>query len=217
MRRTSGAALLLFTSLALISCGHDRSAPPVVTQILSDPVSDGDIARDPATNTYTITQGNAQSLFAGVDPATGREYRAFLDFPLTGTNGIRCDAGIVSAALDIVINSIIPQPLTATIPIRIDLVAFQPPTLVESDFDRTLQPALATITLNPPISQADFGRHATIDVTPLMNEAQRSCQTNFQLRIMEDLGAASPGIIEINDTIGSNRSLLAPLLQIEHY
>ena len=108
--------------------------------------------------------------------------------------GVPGNAVIVSATLDIVINSIQPQPLTGTIPIRIDLVSFQPPTLLPTDFDRTLQPALATITITPPISQADFGNHVFVDVGLLMQEAQRLGLPDFQVRILEDLGAVSPDL-----------------------
>ncbi len=85
---------------------------------------------------------------------------------------------------------------------RIDLVSFQPPDLIGSDFDRTIQPALATMTLRPPISQADFGGRVPIDVTPLMEEAQRLGLLDFQLRILEDFGFVTPGVIGINDTTG---------------
>lgn len=218
MKGTFLAALMVVITLALTGCGGDGvSSPPIfVTQILSDPAFDGDIMQDPL-GAFRVTQGNTQSVFAGIDPTTGAEFRAFLDFPLTGVGGVPGNAIIVSATLDIVINSIQPQPLTGTIPIRIDLVSFQPPTLLPTDFDRTLQPALATITITPPISQADFGNHVLVDVGLLMQEAQRLGLPDLQLRILEDLGAVSPGLIEINDTTGANRTLLAPLLEVSYF
>jgi len=97
---------------------------------------------------------------------------------------------------------------------RIDLVDFQPP-LISTDFSRTLQPALASITF--PIFQSDFGRHVVVNVTSLMREAQRWGLPDFQVRIMEDLGPVVPGIIEIDDTTGTNRALLAPLLEVAYY
>ncbi len=206
-------ALLAVTTLALAGCGS--GTPTVVTQILSDPVYDGDIAKDAVTGAYTVTQGSTQSVFAGIDPGTNTEYRAFLDFPLSGWNGVPFDAVITSATLDIVISNIIPQPLTGPIPIRFDLVSFQPPTLIGSDYDRTIQPPLATIMTS--ISQADFGQHVFVDVTYLMAEAQRLGLPDFQIRILEDLGNVSAGRIEINDTTGPNRALLAPLLQVTYF
>ncbi|RII30307.1 MAG: hypothetical protein CXR30_08305 [Geobacter sp.] len=221
MKRTFLAALMVILAVALVGCGSSGGGPTTVTtQILSAPTLDGDIAFDSTANSYTVTQGmspTVQSVFAGIDPVTNVEYRAFLDFPLTGTGGVPGNALIASAVLDIVINSINPQPLVGTIPIRIDLVSFTQP-MVNTDFDRTLQPALVTTTVIPPISQADFGQHVTIDVTSLMAEAQRLGLANFQIRIMEDLGVVSPGLIEISDpTLGTNPTALAPLLQVTYY
>ena len=222
MKRKFLVALLVLISLPLIGCGRSRSEPAqIVTQILSDPVYDGDIAQDPLTEgTFAVTQGmtqGVQSVFAGIDPATGTEYRAFLDFPLTGAGGVPGNAVIVSATLDIFINNIFPYPLSGTIPIRIDLVSFQPPTLIGTDFSRSLQPALATITIVPPISQDNYGQHVFVDVTSLMTEAQRLGLADFQIRILEDLGIVEPGLIEINDTTGPNQGTLAPLLQVTYY
>jgi hypothetical protein len=217
MKRMLLSAIMVFISVALLSCGGGGGSDTFVTQILSDPAFDGDIAQDPVTGAYTITQRNTQSVFAGIDPATGAEFRAFLDFPLSGANGVPGNAVIVSATLDIVINSILPQPLFGNIPIRIDLVSFLPPTLIGSDFNRTIQPALDTTTLIPPISQADFGQHVIVDVTSLMVEAQRLGLPDFQIRILEDLGIVEPGLIEINDTTGTSRGALAPLLEVSYF
>lgn len=209
-------ALFVVLSLVLGGCGDGSSSrPSITTQILSDPAFDGDIRQDPQTGAFTITQGNTQSVFAGINPVTGAEYRAFLDFPLTGAGGVPGNAVILSATLDIFIDSIQPQPLFGSIPIRIDLVSFLPPTLVASDFSRTAQPPLASLTVVPAIAQADLGRHVPIDVTPLMQEAQRLGLPDFQVRILQDAGA--PGLIEINDTTGANQTALAPLLQVSYF
>jgi hypothetical protein len=50
-----------------------------------------------------------------------------------------------------------------------------------------------------------------------MVEAQRLGLSSFQLRTLEDLGFVSPGLIEINDTTGLNRGVLAPLLQVSYF
>lgn len=224
MKKLFLAVLAAFMILALAGCGGDggnNNGPVfVTTDILSDPVFDGDIQRFPVTGAFVVTQGmspTVQSVFAGIDPVSGVESRAFLDFPLTGLNGVPGNAIIDSAFLDIFIDSIATQRLTGTIPLRIDLVSFQPPNLVGTDFDLTFLPALATISVIPPISQADFGRHVTIDVTSLMVEAQRRGLVDFQVRIMEDLGIVEPGLIEINDTTGINRGTFAPLLTVTYF
>lgn len=219
MKRILLAVLSVFLLMSLTGCGSEVSTSPylVTTEIISDPAFDGDIAQSPSTGALTVTQGNVQSLFAGIHPVSMVEYRAFLDFPLTGAGGVPGNAVIDSAFIDIVINSIEPQPLSGSIPIRIDLVSFTPPTLIGSDFSRTTQPALATTTIIPPISQADFGKHILVDVTSLMIEAQLLKLANFQLRILEDFSATAPGRIEITDTTGVNRSILAPLLTVTYY
>jgi hypothetical protein len=218
MKNMMRGFLSVILLLVLAGCGGgDGSRQTFVTQILSDAAFDGDIARDPLTGGYTVAQGGTQSVFAGVSPVSGLEYRAFLDFPLTGAGGVPGDAIIRSAFLDIVINSIAPLPLPAPLPIRIDLVSFQPPTLIGTDYDRTIQPALATTTIVPPIGSGDFGQHVPVDVTVLMKEAQRLNLPHFQLRILLEESSPAHGLIEINDTTGGNRDLLAPLLEVEYY
>ncbi len=222
MKKTSLAVLMSLIILALVGCGGDGSSgppppppppQPIITQIFSNPVYDGDI-QVPLSGPTIITQGmtaSVQSLFAGIDPVTGAEYRAFLDFPLGGIPG---NAVIESAILDIVIDSI--DPPAGTIPIRIDLVSFQPPTLIESDFDPGSLQALAIVEIVPPINSLDVNNHVAVDVTSLMVEAQARGLSDFQVRILEDLGAA-PGLIQIDDTTGANRSLDAPLLQVKYF
>ena len=205
------------SSLSGCGGGSDSGPPPAITtQILSDSGFDGDIQQ--TSSTYIVTQGmtaTVQSIFAGIDPATQTEFRAFLDFPLTGTGGVPGNARIESAFLDIYINSL--QPGTATIPILIDLVSFQPPTLLATDFDRGLQPPLAYVRVSPPFTQADVGTNVSIDVTSLMVQAQQMGLADFQVRIMEDLGPAITGLIEINDTTGANRALHAPALTVTYF
>lgn len=211
-------ALFICGIVALGGCGDDHnSPPPLVAPILSDAAYDGDIVRDSVTGELIPVQGNTESVYVGFDPADGDEFRAFIDFPLRVNGGVPDNAIIVSATLDLFINSILPNPLIGTIPIRIDLVSFIPPILIGSDFDRTSQPALASMTIAPPISQADFSEHVVIDVTELMVEAQRLGLTEFQLRILRDPGSPAPGLIEINDTTGPQRGQLAPFLLVEYF
>lgn len=206
--------------LVLSGCGgggSDITAPqPVQTQILSDAQFDGDIEQT-SPNTFTITQGmssSVQSVFAGIDPVAGTEFRAFLDFPLTGSGGVPGNAAINSAFLEFYVDDL--QPATGKLPLRIDLVAFQPPTLIQTDFDRTVQPALASVIVTPDISSADIGKFVPVDVTTLMVEAQRRGLVDFQVRIMEDLGPAIPVLMIIDDSTGANRASRAPLLTVTY-
>ena len=210
------AILMGFTILALTGCGGGGGGSypqTITTSILSDPTYDGDIEQ--IGSSLSVTQGMSypavQSVFAGINPATSNEFRAFLDFPLGGAGGVPSNAIIDSATLGINIKSI--QASSPTIPILIELVAFQPPTLLTTDFNRSLQPPLAYI--NIPIYLTDVGNNIVIDVTSLMVEAQFRGLTDFQVRILDDF-STPPGVVEINDTTGTNRPSLAPLLTVTY-
>jgi len=216
MKRTILAALLVGITLALTGCGdyddgyyyyYPPYPPPpqtFFTEIFSNPALDGDISKNSVTGDLTVRQGmspDVQSVFAGTNPATGDESRAFLDFPLTG--GVPGNAFIYSAVLNIFIDNI--QTLTGTIPVRIDLVSYRQP-LIGADFDST---SLATVSTT--LFQSDFGQHVDIDVTPLMVQAQTLGLTDFQIRILVETPA---GFVEIDDTTGTDWQLFAPLLKV---
>ena len=217
----ASAIAIACVAISLAGCGGGGESggppPPITTQILSDPGFDGDIEQTSPT-TFTVTQGmspSVQSVFAGINPGTLTEFRAFLDFPLSGPGGVPGDAMIESAFLDVHIDSL--QPITGTLPILVELVSFQPPTLIESDFDRTIQPPLAFVQVAPPFSQADVGTNVSIDVTSLLVQAQQLQLPDFQVRLLEDLGPAIPVLIEIDDTTGANRTTYAPLLTVTYF
>ncbi len=217
----SSIAVAAFFLCTLLGCGggdgEARGPSKVVTQILSDSGFDGDIEQTSAA-TFTVTQGmspTVQSVLAGIDPTAGSEFRAFLDFNLGGPNGVPGDAVIDSAFLEVFINDL--QPGSAQVPVLIELVDFQPPTLLATDFDRTAQPPLAATRISPPISQTDVGTYVPIDVTGLMVQAQRLGLADFQVRIMEDLGPPIPGLIAINDSTGADRAAHAPLLTVTYF
>jgi hypothetical protein len=222
MKKAFFAIILILISLSLVGCyggSSSYSPPPIVTQILSDPVYDGDISRD-LTGTLTVTQAvNTQNVFAGIDPINGTEYRAFLDFFLSGQGGVPSNAGIVSATLDIKIDRLSLLTPNDTIPMLIDLVSFQPPTLISTDFFNENQPAFKTIATS--IFPTDLGQHVRIDVTSLMMEAQRLNLPDFQVRILYDTSVVGThsGLFVINDTTSdpSTRAALAPLLQVQYY
>ena len=212
MKRIFVSIILAIITLTMLGCGDGSSPPPnVVTQILSDPTLDGDITKAPVTGSFTIAQSNTQFLLAGIDPVLG-ESRAFLDFPLNGTNnGVPVNAAIVLATLDIFINRY--QSSARSIPMRIELVSF-PTILTSADYDST---PLVTLAVTFPVFPSDAGNHVAVDVTPLMVEAQRLVLQNFQVRILEDFGPVTAGLIEINDTTGPNSGTLAPLLEVTYF
>ena len=206
-------AALLFMILALAGCGGGdvvvTATPPpiVVKQIVSDAALDGDI--EVLGSTSFVSQGGvAQSYFVGIDPGTGSETRAFLDFPLAS---IPANAIIDSATLDFVVNSI--QPLNATIPVLVDLVSFTQP-LLAVDFGGGF---LATTSITPSIVSADVANHVTVNVTGLMQEAQSRGFSHFQVRLLKGSGGTFTGLMEINDTTGPNRASLAPQLTVAYF
>jgi len=205
--------------LCLAGCGGSGDGVPtqVVTQILSDPRFDGDIEQTSSTS-YTITQGMSpivQSVLAGIDPTAGSEFRAFLDFPLSGSGGVPGNAIIDSAFLEVLVDNVIPG--NGSVPIRVELVAFQPPTLIETDFDRTTQPPLGAVLVSGDVTAADIGHFVPVDVTPLMIQAQQRGLVDFQVRIMEDLGPPIFTLMEIDDTIAADRPQRAPLLTVTYH
>ena len=207
--------------LLLSGCGGgdeiDDQPRTFTAQIFSDARFDGDIEQV-SPNVYTVTQGmssSVQSVLVGIDPVGGTEFRTFLDFPLGGSGGVPGDAIIDSAFLEIYIDNL--DPSSGQLPLRVDLVEFQPPTLVSTDYSRSAQPALASVVLTPDISRSDVGTYVPIDVTSLMREAQRLGLADFQVRILEDLGPAVPVLMVIDNSTGSNRSSFAPLLTVTYF
>lgn len=205
--------------LSLAACGgggNDDPPETFQTQILSDSGFDGDIEQT-GPDTAIVTQGmgpGVQEVLAGIDPATGDEFRAFLHFPLGGTNGVPANARIDSAFLEVFINEL--QPTDAVVPVRVELVSFEQPMLA-TDFDRTAQPPLAYTILSPRLGPSDVGKYVPIDVTGLMIEAQRRGLADFQVRILEDLGPPIDGLFWIDDATGANRSKTAPLLTVTYF
>jgi len=211
--RVSFIACMMFAVLALAGCGDSGAdavvivnPTPFVSQVLSDPLLDGDI--EVGSSITTIRQGNTQSVFVGIDPLTFSETRAFLDFPLVS---IPLGAVINSATLDFVVDSL--QPLAARVPVIVDLVSYPQP-LLAADFSA---PFLATTTIVPPITSPDVGNHVSVDVTVLMREAQRQGLPRFQVRLLQDPGVTSTGLVQINDTTGIDRPALAPLLTVVYF
>lgn len=204
--------------IGLAGCGGGGDSAPETfqTQIYSDSAYDGDIEQTSPT-TATVTQGmgpGVQKVFAGIYPDTGTESRAFLHFPLGGSNGVPAAARIDSAFLEVFIDDLVPD--NAVIPVRVELVSFQQPMLA-TDFDRTAQPPLAYTILAPSLGPADLGKYVAIDVTGLMIEAQRRGLPDFQVRILEDLGPPIDGVFSIDDSTGADRAKTAPLLTVTYF
>lgn len=219
--RTTAALIGLACALCLSGCGGGDGgyAGPqqVVTHILSDPAYDGDIEQTSQTS-FTVTQGmsgNIQTVLAGIDPSAGTEFRAFLDFPLNGPDGVPGDAIIDSAYLEVLVDNLIPP--DGSLPVRVELVSFQPPILTPDQFDLAAQPALGAVLVSGDVAAADVGHYVSVDVTPLMVQAQQLGLADFQVRIMEDLGPAIDVLMEMDDTTAADRPQFAPVLTVTYH
>jgi hypothetical protein len=216
MRRVGSLVAIVSILLSLGGCGGggDDRRPQIVTHILSDAGFDGDIELA-ADGSYVVTQGmspTVQTVFAGIDPTAGTEFRAFLDFPLSGSEGVPGNAIIDSAFLEIFVDDLVP--LNGSLPLLVELVSFQPPNLIGTDFDRSAQPPLAAVSVPGDVTSADVGHFIPVDVTALMIRTQQLGLPDFQVRIMENLGPAIYTMMVIDDTTGVNRSAQAPLLTV---
>jgi hypothetical protein len=188
----------------------------IVTQILSNPTLDGDIEQT-GPGAYTVTQGmsaTVQSVLAGIDPQSQTEFRAFLNFDLTGSNGVPGNAVIDSAFVELLIDNVLPT--NGTLPVRVELVSFQPPTLIGTDFDTALQPPLAAALVSGNVTSADIGQFVAVDVTALLVKAQQLGLVEFQLRVMENVGPPNFTLMEIDDSTASDRAQRAPLLTVTY-
>ena len=217
MKKLLGLYFIAVSIISITACGGGDGpggGPPpqpiFVAQILSHQPTDGDIAYDPLRNNFTITNG-AGTVFFGIDDLDRNlpEYRAFLDFPLDGTTGqdvIPADAVIVSATLEVFVNE---ASFANVIPTLLDLVLYPVSGLRPQDFD---SPPIMFQRLN--FFRSDQGKSVAIDVTPLMQEAQRLRLSDFQVRLLLDLAVSNFGFIGIEDL--PNVSITAPLLTVEY-
>lgn len=189
--RVSGVILAL--ALLLGGCGSSDDEFPIITvTILSDQAGDGDIAFQ-APSTYIATNG-PPTVFFGLDD-TLREFRAFLDFPLDGSNGfeaIPLNAYIESASL---IVRIVSLDFATSVPTLLDLVSYTPGALGSIDWSST---PLATRSAFPLLA-SDVGQDVEIDVTSLMREAQVQALNDFQVRFMLDIVPGADGLVGLDD------------------
>lgn len=206
MRKIGILGLVGVLALVLAGCGGDDRHHTVVIQSLSDQPVDGDIGFT-APATFTISQANvARNVLYGIDSG-GTEFRAFLDFPLDGSNGggvVPLSATIVSADIEVFVDNVSISP---TVPTLLDLVTFPVTGLDNADFNSA--PQLTRSPFN--ILSSDINHFVRIDVTSLMVEAQRQGVSNLQLRFLLDFVAGASGLVTIDD----GPTATAPLLTVE--
>jgi hypothetical protein len=201
---------ILAVTLLILSCGDGGNSQPVIVgHIFSDQPTDGDIAFDPVLQSFTVTNG-PETLFFGIDDLDPNlpEYRAFLDFPLDGSTGgdvIPANAGIVSATLEVFINEV---SFASDVPALLDLVSYPIAGLRVQDFD-----SLPLSSLSLDFFASDLGTIVSIDITSLMQEAQRLGLTDLQLRFVLDF-VTNVGLVGIEDL--PSVSTTAPLLTVNY-
>lgn len=216
MKKLYFLSLLAIVLLLLAGCGGgggggggSDARPVYVAYIFSNQPTDGDIAFDPVSQVYTITNG-PHTLFFGIDDLDPNfpEFRAFLDFPLDGSTGaevVPADASIVSATLEVFVTEV---SFASLVPTLIDLVPYPISGLRVEDFD-SLPLQTQQINLFP----SDQGAIVAIDVTLLMQEAQNLGLSDLQLRFVLDL-ATDIGFVGLDDQ--PTVSLTAPQLKVEY-
>jgi len=207
MRKIWILGLMGVLALVLAGCGGGDDRTTVVIQSLSDQPVDGDIGFT-APATFSISQADvSRNVLYGIDSG-GTEFRAFLDFPLDGSNGggvVPLSAVIVAADIEIFVNSVT---LSSSVPTLLDLVSFPVTGLTSVDYDST--PLLTRAPFD--ILSSDINNFVRIDVTSLMVEAQRLGLRDLQLRFLLDLVPGASGLVEIDDDVAGR----APLLTVEY-
>jgi len=225
MRRLLYLGVAAILALAFSGCGGGGgdSRTVFIADILSVRGVDGDIAFDPFAppgSEFTIT--HTDTVLAGIDPLTQIEFRGFLHFPL---DTIPVNADVLFASMTVLITSVTPQDSAdPPIPFLIDSISFQPPILIESDFDRVVKPPL--LTHSGEFFPSDQTFFVEINVTPLMRNAILNGLTDFQVRIVfdddrfqSDLNTII-GLVRIDDgpgTVSRPRIDFAPLLHVEYF
>lgn len=161
-------------------------------RILSDPLSDGDIAFDPVRSVFTIETGVSPLFFGIYSPDRNLpELRTFLTFPLDGFGGrqvVPSGATITSATVELFITDV---RYAGTVPTFLDLVPYGFRDLVAQDFDA---PFIDFRSLD--FFSSDRGNFVLIDVTPLMQTAQDRNLLDFQVRFSVDQGASVAGVLQ---------------------
>ncbi|MGA8753607.1 hypothetical protein [Candidatus Deferrimicrobium sp.] len=206
MRKIGILGLVGVFALVLAGCGGGDGPHTVVIQSLSDQPVDGDIGFT-APATFSISQADVtRNVLYGIDSG-GTEFRAFLDFPLNGSNGggvVPLSAVIVSADIEVFVNNV---SFSTSVPTLLDLVPFPATGLTSADFDSA--PLLTRSLFD--IRTLDINNFVRIDVTSLMREAQRLGLRDLQLRFLLDLVAPS-GLVQLDDGVAGS----APLLTVEY-
>jgi hypothetical protein len=100
----------------------------------------------------------------------------------------------------------------STVPTRVDLVTYSPTGPTSGDFVFSTSPLPAAYRTLDFLSSDPSRNFVRIDVTSLMQEAQRQGLTNFQVRFLLDFVSGASGLVTLADA----GSATAPLLTVEY-
>lgn len=214
MKKLVVLGLAVVLAAALAGCGGgDHVSTTFLAQTLSDARADGDVSFDPLTSTFTTARASSTgNVIFGINDAVpgpnSVEFRAFLDFPLDGSNGggsVPLSAIIVSADIEVFVSRV---DFAATVPTLLDLITFDPVAgPVAADYTNPTPLAFRSL----DIFSTDAGNFVRIDVTTLMQEAQRRGLRNFQVRWLLDFVPGAAGLVTLADAGSST----APQLTVE--
>jgi hypothetical protein len=217
MRKIWVLGLVGVLALVLAGCGGSSGPDLFVFEQLSDQTVDAHISSviDPGTGDPTIfPAATTGAIRVGVD-GSGVEYRGFLDFPI---GGIPSAADVRLAYIEVFVGSV---PFGANVPVLLELVDFQPPVLIGSDFFRSapqpfLPPVLGRSLFDFLPSDALLPRPTVrIVVTSLVQRALQRLQPDFQVRLLLDPDplAVVPAVVTLDDAAINT----APLLHVEYF
>ena len=217
MRKIGILGLVGVFALVLAGCWGSSGPDLFVFEQLSDQAVDAHISSviDPGTGEPTIFPATTTgAIRVGVD-GSGVEYRGFLDFPI---GGIPSAADVRLAYIEVFVGSV---PFGANVPVLLELVDFQPPVLIGSDFFRSapqpfLPPVLGRSLFDFLPSDALLPRPTVrIVVTSLVQRALQRLQPDFQVRLLLDPDplAVVPAVVTLDDAAINT----APLLHVEYF
>ncbi|MDX1814844.1 MAG: hypothetical protein R3239_02700, partial [Thermodesulfobacteriota bacterium] len=174
---------------------YDPLSPLILltAKILSDPLSDGDIAFDPVSSIFTVAT-EVTPLFFGVDSSDSNlpEYKAFLTFPLDGVTGqdvLPLGAVIDSATVELFITQV---SYADTVPTFLDLIQYEFRNLGQNPALDFNAPPIDFRTLD--FYSTDPGNFVLIDITPLVQTAQDLALLDFQIRLSLAGGVPVAGV-----------------------
>lgn len=220
MRKIGILGLVGVLALVLAGCGGGGGDHPVITEFIDSDLSvDADITKDFGTGTvgapfFASSTGN---VLGGVTVDSGgtpvADTRGFLNFPLGVIPPL---ASIRFASVTLHMNSVSLRNSLLPSPFFLDLVNTDlfPPPVQATDYDVAFE-----ATRSFDFLSIDQGKPVEIEVTSLMQKAQKLRLPSFEIRLGFDETSFQPGVttrglVEIDDR--ASVPLQRPFLTVEY-